>query len=82
VALTNLAGRTLAALITGKDTETGTDEARLCWVGPPGRGWEPEPLRSLEVGLMARLADSADRHEDMTGRPARLRAAIVDGMLG
>ncbi|MGD0558096.1 MAG: FAD-dependent oxidoreductase [Streptosporangiaceae bacterium] len=75
VALSNLAGRTLAALITG----TGDP---LCWAGPPARKWEPEPFRSLAVGAMAWIADSADRHEDATGRPARLRAGIANGMLG
>jgi glycine/D-amino acid oxidase-like deaminating enzyme len=45
VAATNLAGRTLADLITGRDSElTG-----LPWVGHRSRRWEPEPLRWLGV---------------------------------
>lgn len=78
VALSNLAGRTLAALITGKDTEP----SRLCWVGRSLRLWEPEPVRSLSVAAMAWIAQSADAHEDATGRPARIRARIMNGILG
>src|SRR5215469_9041112 len=56
VSTTNLAGRTLADLITGADTSL----IRLPWVGHRSRRWEPEPLRWLGVnaGLQAmRLAD-------------------------
>ena len=45
VATTNLAGRTLADLITGRDT----DLTRLLWVGHRSRRWEPEPLRWLGI---------------------------------
>ena len=45
VAATNLAGRTLADLITGRDSEL----TRLPWVGHRSRRWEPEPLRWLGV---------------------------------
>jgi glycine/D-amino acid oxidase-like deaminating enzyme len=45
VAATNLAGRTLADLITG----TGSDLTRLPWVGHRSRRWEPEPLRWMGV---------------------------------
>ena len=41
VAPSNLAGRTLADLITGADSEL----AELAWVGIESRPWEPEPLR-------------------------------------
>ena len=47
VATTNLAGRTLADLITGADHEL----AHLPWVGHVSRRWEPEPLRWLGVNL-------------------------------
>jgi len=72
VATTNLAGRTLADLITGADTAlTG-----LPWVGHRSPRWEPEPLRWLGVnaGLWTmRLADSSEaRH----GRPSRLAGAL------
>jgi glycine/D-amino acid oxidase-like deaminating enzyme len=52
VAPANLAGRTLADLITGKET----DLTRLPWVNHRCALWEPEPLRWLGVrGTMARL---------------------------
>lgn len=60
VALANLAGRTLADLVTGR----ATDETRLPWVGHHQRSWEPEPLRWLGVHTStttARLTDTLDR---------------------
>ena len=41
VTATNLAGRTLADLVLGRDTEL----TRLPWVGHRARKWEPEPLQ-------------------------------------
>ena len=76
VALANLAGRTLAALITGADRP----EARLCWAGPPARNWEPEPLRFLAIRTLGRLARSADEREQ-AGRRAGLRGKIVTAAL-
>lgn len=56
---TNLAGRTLADLVLGRDTElTG-----LPWVGRRVRPWEPEPLRWLGVQAMYTLYRAADRRE-------------------
>lgn len=43
VSTTNLAGRTLAHLITGAESEL----TALPWVGHRWRPWEPEPLRWL-----------------------------------
>ena len=43
VSTTNLAGRTLADLILGQDTQL----TRLPWVGHRSPRWEPEPLRWL-----------------------------------
>jgi len=77
VATSNLAGRTLADLITGADS----DITRLPWVGHRSRDWEPEPLRWLGVNAAFHLAAASDRHEERTGRPAR-RAVIVDRLLG
>ncbi len=76
LATTNLAGRTLADLLSGRDTElTG-----LPWVGHRSPAWEPEPLRFL--GANAGLAGTAfaDAEERMTGRPslaARLLAPLT-----
>ncbi len=66
VGTTNLAGRTLADLIVGSDTEL----TRLPWVGHESRRWEPEPLRFLGVNAGRLLAVAADREEALTGRPS------------
>jgi glycine/D-amino acid oxidase-like deaminating enzyme len=68
VAMTNLAGRTLAALITGADDEL----TRLPWVGHRSPRFEPEPLRWLGVNAGFRLAAMVDDRERRTGRPAGL----------
>ena len=77
VSTTNLAGRTLADLITGRDTP----ETHLCWVGHRSPPWESEPLRwlGLNAGLLA--MQWGDRTEARTGRPSRL-AASVDRLTG
>ncbi|HUY10138.1 MAG TPA: FAD-binding oxidoreductase [Candidatus Dormibacteraeota bacterium] len=71
VATANLAGRTLADLITDRHTEL-TD---LALVGHRSPSWEPEPLRWLGVryvqGALARL----DARGERTGRP--LRGGVV-----
>jgi glycine/D-amino acid oxidase-like deaminating enzyme len=78
VATTNLAGRTLADLITGQDT----DLTRLLWVGHRSRRWEPEPLRWLGIRGGLRLPAGADRAEARTGRPARFRSWATGRLLG
>jgi glycine/D-amino acid oxidase-like deaminating enzyme len=70
---TNLAGRTLADLITGTDSEL----TRLPWVGHRSPSWEPEPLRWLGVNAGLRMMTWADRAEARTGRPSRA-AAVFD----
>jgi glycine/D-amino acid oxidase-like deaminating enzyme len=57
VAPTNTAGRTLADLITGADTEL----TRRPWVNHRARPWEPEPLRWIGVTSMLRGLAAADR---------------------
>ena len=77
VTTTNLAGRSLADLITGRDSEL----VSLPWVNHRSPRWEPEPLRWLGVnaGLLAtRWADSV---EQRTGRPSKV-AAKMAGLLG
>jgi len=76
LATTNLAGRTLADLVTGADTEL----SRLPWVGHRSPRWEPEPLRFLgaNAGLLAMTA--ADAEERATGRSslvARVMAPLI-----
>ena len=72
VALSNLAGRTLADLVTTRDTAL----TRLLWVQHRSRRWEPEPLRWLGVNAGLQLARLADREERLTGRPALLGRAL------
>ena len=73
VALSNLAGRTLADLVTRQ----ATDLTRLPWVQHRSRRWEPEPLRWLGVNAGLQLATLADREERLTGRPALLGGALA-----
>jgi glycine/D-amino acid oxidase-like deaminating enzyme len=70
VAAANLAGRTLADLIVGRDT----DLTRLPWVDHRSRRWEPEPLRWMGVNSMLRLTGWADTSEARSTRPSRLGA--------
>lgn len=77
VAATNLAGRTLADLVTGRHTALTS----LPWVGHRSRRWEPEPLRWLGINAGLRLAGSADAEEARTGRPAR-RARLLEALTG
>ena len=77
VSTTNLAGRTLADLITGADS----DITRLPWVGHRSPRWEPEPLRWLGVNAGLQVMSWADRQETRTGRPSRA-AAVVGRFLG
>ena len=77
VGTTNLAGRTLADLVLGRDSEL----VRLPWVGHRSRRWEPEPLRWLGINAGLRMMTAADREEERTGRPSR-RAALVNRLLG
>jgi len=72
VALTNLAGRTLADLVNARDTAL----TRLPWVQHRSRQWEPEPLRWLGVNAGLRLAGLADAEERLTRRPALLGRAL------
>ncbi len=73
VATTNLAGRTLADLILGADSEL----TRLPWVNHRSPRWEPEPLRWLGVNAGLHAMTWADRTEARTGR--RSRVADVTG---
>jgi glycine/D-amino acid oxidase-like deaminating enzyme len=79
VAASNLAGRTLADLVLGQDSEL----TRLPWVGRTARRWEPEPLRWIGAHLVYGLYRAADRRESAredprTSRLARL-ADLVSG---
>ncbi|WP_395640595.1 NAD(P)/FAD-dependent oxidoreductase [Pseudolysinimonas sp.] len=74
---TNLAGRTLADLLTGVDSEL----TRLPWVGHSSPDWEPEPLRFLgaNAGMLAMAA--ADVEERITGRSSVI-AKVMGPLVG
>jgi glycine/D-amino acid oxidase-like deaminating enzyme len=78
VGTSNLAGRTLADLVTGRDTELVT----LPWVNHRSRRWEPEPLRWLGINAGLRAMQVADWEERRTGRRshvARAMAPLIHG---
>jgi glycine/D-amino acid oxidase-like deaminating enzyme len=77
VGTTNLAGRTLTDLITGRST----DLTSLPWVNHRSRPWEPEPFRWVGANLGLRVMTSADDVEARTGRPSR-RAALFARKIG
>jgi glycine/D-amino acid oxidase-like deaminating enzyme len=75
---TNLAGRTIADLVTGTDSEL----TELPWVGHRSRDWEPEPLRFAGANLGLLAMELADLEERVTRRPsltAKLMAPLVGG---
>jgi glycine/D-amino acid oxidase-like deaminating enzyme len=76
VAASNLAGRTLADLITGADSPL----VRLPWVNHVSPKWEPEPLRWIGVRTSLAVFASADRKEQKTGKPS-LRAEVMSKIL-
>jgi glycine/D-amino acid oxidase-like deaminating enzyme len=85
VATTHLAGRTLAALITGGTNGDHDDEdrelIRLPWVGHRSRKWEPEPLRWVGVNAARQAAARADTAEQRSGRTSPVWGTIVDHLL-
>jgi glycine/D-amino acid oxidase-like deaminating enzyme len=70
VGTSNLGGRTLADLITGRES----DLVSLPWVNHRSKPWEPEPLRWLGTNVGLRVMTSADLKEARTGRPSRAAA--------
>ncbi len=72
VAAANLAGRTMADLVTGRDT----DRTSLPWVGVGARRWEPEPFRWLGVRSSRSIMNRADMVEDSTDKEAKIAYRI------
>jgi glycine/D-amino acid oxidase-like deaminating enzyme len=72
----NIGGRTLADLVLGRDS----DLVSLPWVGHRSRRWEPEPLRFMASRAIVRVLESADVHEDTTGRRARRTTVLAPVM--
>jgi len=77
VAASFLAGRTLADLVLGRQT----DRCTLPWVNHRSPRWEPEPLRWLGANLGLRAMTWADDRERRTGRPSGL-ARLTERLLG
>ena len=76
VATANLAGRTVADLVTDRSTAL----TALPWVGKRPPRWEPEPLRLAGVNAVIGSLGIADSEEQLSGRPSRI--AAVTGRLG
>ncbi|TFH19885.1 MAG: FAD-dependent oxidoreductase [Acidimicrobiales bacterium] len=72
VAATNLAGRTLADLITGTDSDLVT----LPWVGHRSPRREPEPLRWAGINVGLRAAGFIDRYEAKRQRESRAASVL------
>ncbi|NJC71445.1 FAD-dependent oxidoreductase [Planosporangium thailandense] len=68
VATANLAGRTLADLVTGQPS----DLVDLPWLSRRSPKWEPEPLRWLGVNGGTLVFATADRTEAASGKPSRM----------
>jgi glycine/D-amino acid oxidase-like deaminating enzyme len=69
---TNLAGRTLAELLTGGDGEL----TRLPWVGHRSPNWEVEPLRFLGANAGLAAMNVADAEQRITGHGSLVARAM------
>ncbi len=78
VTATNLAGRTLADLVLGRDTE----RTHLPWVGHRARRWEVEPLRWVSVQALYAAYRAADRSESRGRATTSPIARIADRVAG
>ncbi|MGA0208400.1 MAG: NAD(P)/FAD-dependent oxidoreductase [Candidatus Nanopelagicales bacterium] len=67
VGTSNLAGRTLAALIAQR---TEDPLLALPWVDHHSRAWEPEPLRWMASTAGLKATEVADAIESRTGKPS------------
>jgi glycine/D-amino acid oxidase-like deaminating enzyme len=73
VGAANLAGRTLADLVTGADTPL----TRLPWVGHRSPAWGPEPVRWAAFTAARWLTTWSDRAERRTDRRSRACDAVA-----
>ena len=78
VGAANLAGRTVADLVLGRDTE----RVHTPWVNPPDshRKWEPEPLRWLGISARRYLMHMADNAEYRDSRFAPAINKTLDSL--
>lgn len=77
VTATNLAGRTLADLILGNQTQLTT----LPWVNHQARKWEFEPLRWLATHGLYAAYGYADRQEQKSGTSQTSRVATIANVI-
>lgn len=78
VAAANLAGRTLADLIQGRDTAL----VQLPWVNHRSPDWEPEPWRWLGIRTASASLAVVDRAEQVTGRHQPWSDVVLRRLLG
>jgi glycine/D-amino acid oxidase-like deaminating enzyme len=74
---TNIAGRTLADLILGRQSEL----TKLPWVGYRSPDWELEPLRFVGANLGMLAMEAADVEERVTSRPS-IAAKVMGPLVG
>jgi glycine/D-amino acid oxidase-like deaminating enzyme len=77
VSTTNLAGRTLADLVLGRDT----DITHLPWVGHESPAWELEPLRWAGINGTRLLVTSLDNAE-ARGKQPKWRERMLGRVVG
>jgi glycine/D-amino acid oxidase-like deaminating enzyme len=73
VAPSHLAGRVLADLVTGADS----DVVRLPMVNARARTFPPQPLRALGAAIVRRAIIAKDTAEERGSKPNRLAAAVA-----
>lgn len=73
VGTSNLAGRTLADLVLGRETEL----TKLAWVNHRSPNWEPEPLRFVGARGGVFAAELADNVEGATGRRSLISRGLA-----
>jgi glycine/D-amino acid oxidase-like deaminating enzyme len=78
VTSTNLAGRTLSALISGEKNEL----TALPWVDHRARKWEPEPLRWMATKALYGMYGEADRLETSGRTTTPVIARLADIVAG
>ena len=74
VGASNLMGRTLADLLTDRQT----DRVRFPWVGQGFSQWEPEPLRWIGITAARMAMDRMDQKESAGKAPSRWMKWLLD----
>jgi glycine/D-amino acid oxidase-like deaminating enzyme len=77
VAASNLAGRVMADLVTGRTSPL----TELPWVNDEGRRWEREPMRWVGAKAIEAFGDRADRAEFTSGTPSKFWGKLFDAFV-